>query len=142
MTSFHSPSHSIHTPTQNLPGALGVPRGDPPNDPPGNDPDADFDSPNTSDTDPVVIFTNLAKAIKSLAKSSGCNPSETLQHIKVWELDQFDGTDSVILGLGWGASIASEVNGSRYEEGLLLIELRGSHTRDFLGKDQGFENTF
>ena len=72
--------------TQNSPGALGIPRGDPPNDPPGGDPDSNFDTSDTSDTsdtDPVVVFANLAKAIKSLAKSSHCNPSETLQHTKV-----------------------------------------------------------
>ena len=33
------------------------------------------------------------------------------------------------------------VKGSRYEEGLHLVGSRGSHTRDFLGKDRGFEDT-
>ena len=49
-------------------------------------PSSNFDSPDPSDTedaDPVVVFANLAKAIKSLAKSSHYNPSETLQHTKV-----------------------------------------------------------
>ena len=94
--SFHSPPRSIHTPTQNPPGAPGVPGGDPPNDPPGDDPDSDFNSPDTSnaeDANPVVVFANLAKAIKSLAKSSHRNPSETSQCTKVREPDQFDGTD-------------------------------------------------
>ena len=78
--SFHSPPRSVHTPTQNPPGAPGFLRGDPPNDPPDDDPDSDFDSPNTSDAedaDPTVVFTNLAKAIKSLAKFSRRNPSKT-----------------------------------------------------------------
>ena len=85
-TSFHSPPRSVHTPTQNPPRALGVPGGDPPNDPSGDDPDSDFDSPNTfdaEDADPAVVFVNLAKAIKSLAKSLHCNPSETSQCTKV-----------------------------------------------------------
>ena len=84
--SFHSPSHSIHTPIQNPPGALGIPGGDSPNDPPGDDPDSDFNSPDTSDAedaDPAVVFANLAKAIKSLAKSLHRNPSETSQGTKV-----------------------------------------------------------
>ena len=86
VTSFHSPPHSIHTPTQNPPGALDIPRGDPPNDPPSNDLNSDFDSPNTSDAEDansVVVFANLTKAIKSLVKSLHHNPSETLQHTKV-----------------------------------------------------------
>ena len=94
--SFHSPPCSIHTPTQNPPGAPGVPRGDPPNDPPDDDLNSDFNSPDTSDaedTDPAVVFTNLAKAIKSLAKSLRRNPSKTSQRTKVQEPDQFDGTD-------------------------------------------------
>ena len=94
--SFHSPPHSIHTLTQNLPRAPDVPGGDLPNDPPSDDLDSNFDSPDTSDTEntnPVVIFANLVKAIKSLAKSSHCNPSETSQCTKVQELDQFDETD-------------------------------------------------
>ena len=33
------------------------------------------------------------------------------------------------------------VKGSRYEEGLHLVESRGSYTRDFLGKSRGFEDT-
>ena len=31
--------------------------------------------------------------------------------------------------------MASEVEGSRYKEGLHLVGLRGSYARDFLGKD-------
>ena len=84
--SFHSPPCSIYTPTQNSPGVPDVPRGDPPNDPPGDDPDSNFDSSDTSnaeDADPAVVFTNLAKAIKCLAKSLCHNPSETLQCTKV-----------------------------------------------------------
>ena len=84
--SFHSPLCSIHTSIQNPLGALDIPGGDSPNDPPDDDSDSDFNSLNTSDAedaDPAVIFANLAKAIKSLAKSSCCNPSETLQCIKV-----------------------------------------------------------
>ena len=94
--SFHFPPCSVHTPTQNPPGAPGIPRGDPPNDPPNDDPDSNFYSLNTSDTedtDSVVVFANLAKAIKSLVKPSHCNPSEISQHTKVQELDQFDRTD-------------------------------------------------
>ena len=86
MMSFYSPHHSVYTPTQNPPGALDVSRGDPPNDPPGDDPNSDFDSPNTpdaEDTDPVVVFTNLVKAIKSLAKSLHHNPSKTSQCTRV-----------------------------------------------------------
>ena len=41
----------------------------------------------------MIVFTNLAKAIKSLAKSSCHNPSETSQHTKVQEPDQFNRTD-------------------------------------------------
>ena len=84
--SFHSPPHFVYTLIQNSPGALGVPRGDPPNDPLDDDPDSDFNSPDTSDikdADPVVVFTNLTKAIKSLAKSSHHHLSETLQCTKV-----------------------------------------------------------
>ena len=80
--SFHSPPCSVHTPIQNPPGAPGISRGDPSNDPPGGDPNSDFNSSDTSnieDADPA----NLAKAIKSLAKSSCHNPSETLQYTKV-----------------------------------------------------------
>ena len=94
--SFHSPLHSVYTPTQNPPGALGIPGGDPPNDPPGDDPDFDFDTSDTSDAEDansVIVFANLANAIKSLAKSLCSNPSETSQSTKVQELDQFDGTD-------------------------------------------------
>ena len=94
--SFHSPPCSIHTPTQNPPEAPGIPGGDPPNDPPGDDPNSNPDSPDTSDTEdanPMVVFTNLAKAITSLAKSSCHNPSKTSQCTKVQEPDQFDGTD-------------------------------------------------
>ena len=94
--SFHSPLHSIHTLTQNSPGVPGVSGGDPPNDPPGDDLDSDFDSPDASDfdspdasdfdspdasdakdTDSAVVFTNLAKTIKSLAKYLCYNPSKT-----------------------------------------------------------------
>ena len=50
-------------------------------------------TPLTEDTTSAAIFVNLAKAIKSLAKSSCYNPSKTLQCTKVQELDQFDGTD-------------------------------------------------
>ena len=46
-----------------------------------------------------------------------------------------------MLGPGQGASVASEVEGSRYEEGLLLIGSRGSYARDFLGKSQEFKDT-
>ena len=45
----------------------------------------------------------------------------------------------VMLGLGYRASVASEVKSSRYEEGLHLIGSRGSYTRDFLGIGQGFQ---
>ena len=48
--------------------------------------------------------------------------------------------ECVTLGPGQGASIASEVEGLRYEEGLHLIGSRGSYARDFLGKDQWFKN--
>ena len=34
------------------------------------------------------------------------------------------------------------VESPRYEEGLLLVGSRGSYARDFLGKGQGFEDTF
>ena len=94
--SFHSSPYSVHTPIQNPPGAPGIPGGDPPNYPLGNDHNSDFDSLNTSDAedaDPAVVFANLAKAIKSLAKSLYCNPSKTSQCTKVQEPDQFDGTD-------------------------------------------------
>ena len=92
MTSFYSSLCSVHTPTQNPPGVSDILRGDPPNDPPGDDPNSDFnpnsdfdfsDTSDAKDTDLVVVFANLAKAIKSLAKSLCCNPSETLQHTKV-----------------------------------------------------------
>ena len=43
------------------------------------------------------------------------------------------------LVLDEGASIASEVKGSRYKEGLHFISSRGFYTRDFLGKGQGFQ---
>ena len=33
------------------------------------------------------------------------------------------------------------IRDSRYEEGLHLVGSRGSYTRDFLGKGQGFEDT-
>ena len=46
-----------------------------------------------------------------------------------------------MLGPGYRASIASEVESSRYKEGLHLIGSRGSCARGFLGKDQGFEDT-
>ena len=36
--------------------------------------------------------------------------------------------------------MASEVEGSRYEEGLHLVGSRGSYARDFLDKGQGFED--
>ena len=96
MISFHFPSCSIHTPTQNPPGALDISEGDPSNDPPSDDPNFNFDSSNTSDTedaDPAVIFTNLAKTINSVAESSYSHPLKTLQCTKVQELDQFDKTD-------------------------------------------------
>ena len=47
----------------------------------------------------------------------------------------------VMLGPGWGASVASLVKGSSYEEGLHLVGSRRSYTRDFLGKGQGFKDT-
>ena len=86
VTSFHSPPHSVYTPTQNPPRVPGVSRGDPADEPLDDDSDSDFNSPNTSDaedTDPTVVFANLAKGIKSRAKSSCCYPSKALQCIKV-----------------------------------------------------------
>ena len=92
--SQHSGSEHIPTP------ALEGPPEDP--DPLGDDPDdepnvfRDTPTPDPSDdksVDPGAVFANLAKAIDSLAKASCCTPSESTQHTKVQELDQFDGTD-------------------------------------------------
>ena len=48
----------------------------------------------------------------------------------------------VILGPGKGASTAFEVGGSRYEGDFCFVRSKGSYTRGFLGKGQGFRDTF
>ena len=123
--------HSIHTPTQNSSGALGIPGGDPPNDPPGDDPNSDFDSSNTPDAKDTatVVFINLAKAIKSLAKSSHHNPSETLQQTKVWELDQFDGTDLHKL---WIFLIQCELNFQDHPWAFIQDHTKGTFAQSYL----------
>ena len=50
------------------------------------------------------------------------------------------GAEVLHLVLGKGASVASEVDSSEYEEVLHFIGSRGSYTREFLGKGQGFED--
>ena len=50
--------------------------------------------------------------------------------------------ESITLGPGYGASMASDIEGSRYEEGLHLVGSRGSYAREFLGKGRGFKDTF
>ena len=132
MTSFHSPLCSVHILTQNPPGALGVSRGDPSNDPPSDDPDSDFDSPDTSDiedADPVVIFANLAKAIKGLARSLCYNPFETLQHTKVQELDQFDETDLHKL---WDFLVQCKLNFQNYPQEFIQDHAKVTFMQSYL----------
>ena len=52
------------------------------------------------------------------------------------------GPNVLCLVLGKGASIASDVKGSRYKEDSCFIESRGSLPDAFLGKGREFKDTF
>ena len=102
----------------------------------------------------VVSSSSLLEGKKSegwfggvLGKDSGWEGSRQLRSFEVEMVAVHEGTTPISkLDLcyvwSWVRGKSSLlVKGSRYEEGLHLIGSRGSYTRDFLGKGQGFEDT-